>query len=68
MSGIFGSSTPAKTETQIEEEKRQAQQSRKETAEKKMRLSASKRRRFGKQTLLSGTAKGISDTLGGTGV
>jgi len=63
----MGSSSAPKTERQVEAEKHQDQESRAESAEKKYRLSASRRRRFGKSILMSGGARGISEpstTLG----
>lgn len=61
MSGLFGSSTPAKSQSQIDAEKLQAKKSREEEYEKKNRLASLKRRRFGKQTLLSGSPAGLDD-------
>jgi electron transfer flavoprotein alpha subunit len=63
----MGRSKAPKSERQIESEEHQDQESRKETAEKKYRLSASRRRRFGKSILMSMGGRGISDkdeTLG----
>jgi len=67
MSGIFGSNTPAKSQSQIDAEKLTAKTGREEAYEKKNRLASLKRRRFGKQTLLSGSPSGLEDkttTLG----
>mgnify|MGYP006413114355 CR=1 FL=1 len=64
MSFMFKSSTPAKSQSQIDAEKLQAKSQREETYEKKNRLQALKRRRFGKQTLLSGSPSGLENKLG----
>jgi len=64
MGNLLGSKPPAKTETVIKAEKRQADEIVKLEKKEKKQEAAIARKRRGKASLISGLETGIRDTLG----
>lgn len=64
MGNLLGSKPPAKTETVVKAEKRQADELVKLDKKEKKQEAAMKRKKRGKASLLSGLETGVRDTLG----